>query len=365
MSLAVNYSAASDAARPVAPPEAPRVSVVVPCRNEARSVERLLDALRAQDWRVHEVVVVDDGSNDGTPGVVHDYGLRYPEFPLRLIASHGVGIPAAVNAGAGAASGDVLIRLDAHSCPAPDYVRWSVQALDAENAGVTGGVWEIAPGAATLRARAIARAVAHPMGAGDAAYRTGRTLAHAEDVDTVPFGCFRKALWQEVGGLNERLLTNEDYEFNYRVRRSGRRVVLDPRVRSTYFARTTLRALAHQYFRYGWWKAEMLKDNPASLRWRQAVPVAFVGTCWLLAAGAPFLPAVRWLLAGFLAVYLLALGAASTQICGGRRTWRILPFLPAAFAAIHFAWGTGVLVNLVTFGRWPARQAPSLSAGSA
>ena len=181
------------------------------------------------------------------------------------------------------------------------------------------------------------------MGAGDAAYRTGRTFHEPRPVDTVPFGCFRRATWESLGGFNERVLTNEDYEFNYRVRQSGRNVVLDPRIRSTYYARSTLPALAEQYFRYGWWKAQMLKVHPKSLRWRQAVPAAFVATIAalvvlvvvLVLAGTPTLAAVAGAgLAALLLVYLGGLLFAAQQISGGRRSWSLLPVLPLAFAPI-------------------------------
>lgn len=343
-----------------AAPGGERVSIVIPCRNEAASIERLLDALRVQDRSIHEVVVVDDGSKDDTAAILERYSRRWPGFPLRVVAGHEAGIPSAINAGAFAAHGDVLIRLDAHSCPAIDYVRRSVEALTQQDAGVAGGVWEVAPGNNTLTARAIARAVSHPMGAGDAAYRTQRAARGPLEVDTVPFGCFRKALWEEMGGFDERLLTNEDYEFNYRVRQSGRRVILDPAIRSTYYARTTFSDLAQQYFRYGWWKAQMLKRNAKSLRWRQAVPAAFVSTAIVLACLGVFFREAALMLAGLGVGYLLALLVASVRICGGGRTWKILPILPAVFATIHFTWGSGLLVNLLTLGRWPAMNGRNL-----
>ena len=335
--------------------DAARVSVVVPCRNEERSVQQLLEALRLQDWPIHDVIVVDDASSDASAEVIEAYGRRHPDFPVRVVRSPPVGIPSAVNAGIRAAEGDVVIRLDAHSCPAPDYVRRALEALRETEAGVVGGVWEIAPGRAGVVAQAIAGAVAHPLGAGDAAYRTSRAAGERLDVDTVPFGCFRKALWEQVGGFNERLLTNEDYEFNYRVRQSGERVVLDPRICSIYFARSTIGELARQYFRYGWWKAQMLKAHPRSLRWRQAVPAGFVAACAVLALSSPFVRPSAWSLVALLGVYAAVVIGASVRISGGRRNWRILPILPAVFAVIHFSWGGGLLVNLLTAGRWPRR----------
>ena len=330
-----------------------RVSVVVPCRDEAASIECLLDALRMQDRSIDEVIVVDDGSTDDTREVIERYRVRFPGMPVRVIPGPCHGIAAAVNAGVRAATGDVIVRLDAHSCPARDYVRRCVAAVQADDVGVAGGVWEVEPGAGTLTARAIARAVSHPMGAGDAAYRVGRALPAPRDVDTVPFGCFRKNLWAAVGGFDERLRTNEDYEFNRRVARSGRRVVLDPRIRSKYYARPTVPALARQYFRYGWWKAQMLRRNVRSLRWRQAVPTLFVAACLLLAGGSLVGPAARLPFAALLFVYLITLLAASVHACAAGHDWRIAPILPVAFATIHFAWGIGFLANAVTFGRWP------------
>lgn len=340
-----------------------RVSVVVPCRNEAASVLELLDDLRRQDYPIHEVVVVDNASSDGTSEAVTAFGRANPAYPLKAIRCERIGQPAALNAGIRQATGDVIVRMDAHSRPAPSYVRLGVEALEPPGTGVAGGVWEIVPGRRTVVAEAIARAVSHPMGAGDASYRIGRTMHEPKPVDTVPFGCFERATWEALGGFDERVLTNEDYEFNYRVRRSGRAVMLDPRIRSTYRARPTIGALAAQYFRYGWWKAQMLRAHPASLRWRQAVPAAFVATVltlslvslllWSAMGGWPA-TIVSGGLVLLLLVYVGALVFAATRISGGRRGWRMLPVLPLAFATVHFCWGTGLIVNLLTFARLPA-----------
>lgn len=345
-------------------PEHHRVSVIIPCRNERASVIELLDDLTRQEYPLAELIVVDNASTDGTWDALEEYRRAHPSCPLQVVKCERIGQPAALNAGIRAATGDVIVRMDAHSRPDPSYVRLGVHTVCDVGAGVAGGVWEIVPGRPTIVAQAIARGVSHPMGAGDAAYRTGRSIPEPLPVDTVPFGCFLKATWEQLGGFNERVLTNEDYEFNYRVRQSGRQVILDPRIRSTYYARPTLAALAVQYSRYGWWKAQMLKAHPKSLRWRQAVPAAFVAGVIALAgltaalgfAGFQVLFVVSALaLVGLLALYGGALGYAAWRISGGRRSWALFPVLPLVFATIHFCWGGGVLVNLLTFGRWPRR----------
>jgi succinoglycan biosynthesis protein ExoA len=327
------------------------VSTIVPCRNEARHIAELLDAIAAQTRRPDEVIIV-DSSKDETRAVVGQWGSLHADLPVTVVTPRSPAIPVAVNDGVRLARGDIIIRLDAHSSPAREYMALAVDALEADaSVGVVGGVWRIAAGAKTRMAEGIARAAAHPAGAGDAAYRIAYGSSGARDVDTVPFGCYRKSLWEELGGLNEALMANEDYEFNYRVRRTGRRVVLDPRITSIYYARATLGALAQQYFRYGWWKAQMLRSHPESLRWRQALPAAFVAGLVGLVLASLVLLGARVLLVLSLAGYAVALAAATTHLCAAQGVWRIWPAVPPAFATMHLSWGSGALVNLVQGGR--------------
>ncbi len=322
-----------------------KVSVVVPCLNEEANLGGLLEAMLRQDYPVLEVIVVDTGSKDGTIKILEKFQEQHPGFPLSWLIWPSGNIPDALNAGVSTATGDIIVRLDAHSCPGDSYVRLSVETLNETGAGVTGGVWAIAPGGAGAVARAITAAVSHPLGAGDAAYRIGVHGAGRKSVDTVPFGCYLRETWEKAGGYNEKLLTNEDYEFNYRVRLGGQKVILDPRIKCTYVARATLKELAVQYFRYGWWKAQMLRQHPRSIRPRQAIPVAFVVSLIVLALAAAFSGLARWALAIEAGVYLLALLGAAVRIGN--------LIVPAAFATIHFSWGTGMLTNLLTSGSWP------------
>ena len=334
-------------------PNGSRVSVVVPCRNEARHIASLLDAIRLQSYRVGEVIVV-DSSSDQSAEAVAAYCRRYPSLAITVVPVEKASIPVAVNAGVSRATGELIIRLDGHCVPDSEYIARAVAALDeSADVGVVGGIWQVAPGATTLVAEAIARAGSHPAGAGDAAYRIAHATAARKDVDTVPFGCYRKSLWIALGGLNEDLLTNEDYEFNYRVRASGRRVVLDPSIRSTYFARSTFGALARQYFRYGWWKVAMLRQHPTSLRWRQAVPAAFVAALLALGVLGAFSQTARVMWFGLVAIYAIVLVLAATDASRKAGRWRLLPLLMAAFATIHLCWGLGAVVNIATLGRWP------------
>ena len=286
--------------------------------------------------------------------IVGRYQRHHSDLRLGCLSHPGAGIAEAVNRGIEAAQGEIIVRLDGHSRPQSDYVGRALDALRDTGAALVGGVWEIAPGEPTRIGEAIAHAVAHPIGAGDAAYRTARTIDSGRtEVDTVPFGCFRKTIWETLGGFDERLLANEDYEFNYRVRASGSAVVLDPGIRCTYFARSTLVDLASQYFRYGWWKAKMLRRHPRSLRWRQALPGALVPLSVGLAVAGLVWPASTLLLGGFALAYGATLSVAAVQVAGGQRRWNLVWPLMAAFAIVHGSWSTGFATNIVSFGRWP------------
>ncbi len=334
----------------------PAVSVIVPCYNEAATIGLLLDALYAQTYprEALEVIIADGLSTDGTRAAIAAWQAAHPDLAVRVVDNPDRIIPAALNRALAVARGKIIVRLDAHSVPAPDYIARSVAALEAGKGDNVGGVWEIRPGGEGWLAECIAAAAAHPLGVGDARYRYASTAAA---VDTVPFGAFYRRLIERIGGFDESLLTNEDYEFNTRVRESGGTVWLDPSIRSAYFARPTLRALARQYWRYGYWKVQMLRRYPHTLRWRQALPPLFVLVLGVLAIAATVWWPARVLLGFQLGGYALALLGAGLHLAMRRRKPACVVGAPLAMATMHLAWGAGFLWGIVS----PPRVANTLS----
>jgi glycosyltransferase involved in cell wall biosynthesis len=323
-----------------------QISLIIPCFNEQASIGLLLDAIRRQTYQLDkiEVIIADGMSDDGTRDAIQDYASQHPELSIRLIDNPKRIIPAALNAAIEAAEGNVIIRLDAHSAPKPDYVEKCLAVLEETGSANAGGVWEIQPGAETWIACSIAAAASHPIGAGDARYRIS---GEPGPVDTVPFGAFRREWLKKVGPFNEELLTNEDYEYNVRIRKEGGVVWFDPSIRSIYFARPDLRALARQYWRYGFWKVRMLRRYPDTLRWRQALPPIFVLSTVILAALAFPFSLARLLLAVQLGAYFIITTIAGLLESIRRKDMGLILGFPLAIWTMHFSWGAGFLWNVL------------------
>lgn len=322
--------------------ELPFVSIIIPCYNEEATIHKLLEALRVQTYPLAqmEVVISDGFSTDGTRDVIAGFKKQNTDLSVRVVDNKAKTIPSGVNQAIRESSGEILIRLDAHSMPIPEYVARCVEAHQAGKGDNVGGVWEIRPGADTWVAESISFAAAHPLGVGDAMYRLN---AKAGAVDTVPFGSFRRELIQKIGAFDESLLANEDYEFNTRVREAGGTVWLDPAIRSVYFSRSTFGKLAGQYWRYGFWKFKMLKRYPHTLRWRQALPPVFVLALLTLIVLSLGLTVARVLLALQLFVYFFVLGLAGLRLAMKTRKGFLFWGLPFAIATMHIAWGMGFL----------------------
>ncbi len=333
----------------------PFVSIVIPCFNEERFIGKVLENTARQYASERlEIIVVDGMSTDGTRRVVEGFAQNLAKSttankaPLRvvIIDNPARNIPAALNLGINAARGEIIVRMDAHSVPSQNYVRRCVDVLQSDTAGIVGFPCQIKPRAETTEARAIALAVSHPFGIGDAKYRS--TNAKTGYVDTVPFGAFKKSLWTQLNGFDEALLANEDYDFYYRARKQGAKVLLDSTEFCTYFARPTLADLWTQYARYGRWKAQMLKLHPASLKVRQAVAPLFVLSIIVSLIGGFFWMPLWSLLMLIIIAYLAGSGLAAIHAVSKtrRKKYALVPEIMLAFLFIHLAWGGSLLWGL-------------------
>ncbi len=324
-----------------------KVSLIIPCYNEENTIQDLLAAICEQNFPLADLdVVISDGmSTDTTREKIQEFADDVPELKVRVIDNPKRTIPSALNQALQAAQGEYIMRIDAHSLPHPNYIKFCLRDLEAGLGDNVGGVIQIKAANQDWVAQSIAVAAGHPLGVGDAKYRIG---SEAREVDTVAFGAYHSSLIDRIGGFDESLLSNEDYEFNVRVRKSGGKIWLDPEIKATYIARPTLKALAAQYWRYGYWKLRMLSRYPETIRWRQLsglFVLSWIGLgllgIWLIWA--------RWLLLIEAVIYLSALLFAGTKAALDHNKAYLLLGLPLSISIMHFSWGSGFLVSLIVY----------------
>ncbi len=340
------------------PDDLPFVSVIIPVRNEEGYIGRCLQALAAQDYARErfEVIVLDGGSTDATEyetqHAANAVGLTvfFAANPKKTAAS-------GFNLGLTLAHGEIIVRLDGHTRVATDFLSANVKALQESVADAVGGPIETRGHGAV--GRAIALAMSSRFGIGDTAFRDEDAVE--QWTDSVPYGAYRREVFERVGGLAEDIDRGEDDEFNYRLRQSGGRILLSPSIRSTYYCRTDFEALARQYWGYGLAKAKVLQRHPGRFRLRHLAPSALVTT---LAGGLLLSVLDRrfgWLVAMAAGAYGVAAWlAALKETKGDAREARNVA---AAYACIHLPAGAGMLVGLIRglLGKTVAR--PSTGSG--
>ncbi len=314
------------------------VTVILPTLNEQAFILECLDSLQRQDYpAIVEILVVDGGSTDGTQAIV-----RAVSGPIRLIDNPEMTVAAAMNLGIANCGTGVFVRVDCHSLYADDYVSRSVETFLTTGATVVGG--PMRPEGTTAFGNAVAAVTTSRFGIGNGKFHYGTEL---EEVDTVYLGIFDKQAVIEVGGYDQETfhVAGEDQELNFRLRRAGGRIVLDPQIRSIYFPRDHPRALARQYRNYGLCKASTLKKHRTLPYWRPLVPAGMVAgsISWSLMFAARRRPSIA------LVPYLLYGVGATVVATGLSRRSKPASFTNClmALAICQWSYGIGFLEGMI------------------
>jgi succinoglycan biosynthesis protein ExoA len=321
--------------------DSPFVSVIIPVRNEEKSIAQCLQSVADQDYPKDrmEILVVDGGSEDRSPEIVAGFSSRYPM--IKLLDNPKLNAPAGLNLGIREATGDIIVRVDGHCLLEPDYVSQCVRCLRETEADNVGGLMQAV--GQDYVSQVIALAISSFFGSGGSKFHYAPKEQY---VDTVYLGAFRRSVFDKVGLFNERLVRNQDYELNYRIRTAGGKIFLSPAIKSSYYGRSTLGDLWHQYFQYGFWKLEMIQMHPQSVQLRHLAAPLFVlslfATGLLSLAHRGFLSLSLLTITSYLLVSLL-----SSLLIARHKGWKCFPLLPVAFAVMHFGWGLGFLWRLV------------------
>ncbi|MBV9266496.1 MAG: glycosyltransferase family 2 protein [Acidobacteriaceae bacterium] len=329
--------------------ESVKVSVIVPCRNERAAIIPFLDSLLNQELNGidMEVLIADGMSNDGTREILNDYRQQHPF--LRIIDNPDRLTAPGLNRAIQAASGEIILRMDAHTEYAANYVRRCVDVLQQTGADNVGG--PALTRADGWFAKAIAAAYHSKFGCGGARFHDP---AYEGYVDTVTYGCWWKSVFDRIGFFDESFVRNQDDEHNLRLTLAGGKVWQSPNIVSWYRPRTSLKSLFSQYFQYGFWKVFVIRKHETAASFRHFVPgLAVLGAMILSLATACAMATGSHSVAGALGTLLLALACAyaamSITASAMVRTeeWKTGAVLPVVFATYHASYGIGFLWGLL------------------
>lgn len=321
------------------------LSVICPIYNEERYIRGCIESILAQDYPKDdlEVIFADGMSTDRTREIVAEYTAKYPW--IRLIDNPKRIVPPALNAAIRASHGDIIIRIDAHASYQPNYFSALAAALERNDADNVGSVCKTDVLNRTPKALAIKAVLAHPLGVGNSSFRTG--ITEAKEVDTVPFGCWRRSVFDRFGMYNERLVRNQDIELNKRIINGGGKIVIVPDTYCTYFARETFGKLARNNYGNGKWNILTVyyTHQLKSLSLRHFIPLIFVMSLLLPAIAGFVWHPLWWLGAASLIAYTLVVSVISAKIAITKHL--SFTYLLASFFVLHLSYGWGSLMGLL------------------
>ena len=323
----------------------PMVSIIAPCRNEARFIEKAIRTILENDYPsdLFEVLVVDGMSTDGTRDIVKK--LCEQDGRIRLLDNPQKIVPAAMNIGIKAACGEYIMRIDCHATFASNYISKCVEVSQRTGAENVGGYWTTLPGADTPVAKAIAAATSSRFGVGGSEQRI---IGQEREAATTAFGTFKRKLFEKIGLYDERLVRNQDMELNSRIRKAGGRIIISPEIKVGYYGRATYRGLCQQSFNSGLWNpyTVWLTGGGGGLSPRHFVPMFFVSGLITFAIGVFFWRPLMWVLLAYTVAYLLPAVAFSIQ--SACRTKASVFLVLWSFVVLHIGYGLGSMWSIIT-----------------
>ncbi len=315
------------------------VSVIMPLYNEEKYIAECMDSLLLQDYPKEQMewIFVDGQSKDRTVSILECYKNKYPHL-INVYENPNKTVPFAMNIGIEKANGKYIIRLDAHADYARDYISKCVYYLDTINADNVGGV--AATKARTPFGNTIAKMLSTKFGVGNSQFRINGKSGY---VDTVPFGAFRKEVFDRLGGYDERLTRNQDNEMNYRIRKTGGKIYMSEDLRLTYYCRDTIKGICDMAFKNGKWNVITMRFVPGSMGIRHFVPLAFLLSLIALGTSAIYYRPMIIILLFELLLYFICDSYFSAKAANSIKEFFQLVYLHFIF---HISYGTGSLVGL-------------------
>lgn len=320
------------------------LSVICPIYNEEKYIAKCIESILAQDYPKDdlEILFVDGMSNDKTREILLGYTKQYPF--IKVLDNPKKIVPYAMNIGIKESKGDVIIRLDGHVEYPSNYFSELVAYLHKLDADNVGGLCETLPCGPSAKELAIAESLSSSFGMGNSYFRIG--CNSIKEVDTVPFGCFKREIFDKVGLYDNELVRNQDDELNGRIIKNGGKIFLIPNIVTKYYARNKISKVWKMFYQYGLYKplVNSKLGSPATIR--QFFPLLFVLG---LVIGLPlsFINAFfSYIYLGVLALYIIVSLIYTYKSVTRTHNYKLFVYQPITYFTIHFGYGWGYLVGL-------------------
>lgn len=321
----------------------PFVSIIIACRNEEKFIGRCLDSIVANDYpeKKMEILVVDGLSEDRTREIISRYAQT--NSSVKFLINRDKITPIAMNIGIKRARGDIVILVNAHCILDKYFLKYSTEYLAKTGADAVGGMLNTINDKHSSIAEAIPLGVDSIFGAGGRRYRTRTKEGWVRD--TLPYCAYRKAIFEEIGLIDEELIRAQDGEFNYRILRRGGRIYYTPKIKSYLHIRPTFNKLWRQHFQYGCFKPLVTQKVGVILTLRQLIPAIFVTSLIILLMLSVFFKPFLWLLLFVVGSYIITNLGFSLKI-SQKKGLKYFFILPGVFATVHFGYGIGYLKGI-------------------
>lgn len=321
----------------------PLVSIVIPCRNEEKYIEKCIDSIIDQDYPkdLLEIIIVDGNSNDNTL----DKLKRYNFDNLKIVINEREIVPISMNLGINLAKGDYIIRMDVH-CEYPvNYISKLVFSSIKYNADNVGTIMNTLPADNSLKSKCIALAISHPLGVGNSYFRIGSKKVM--EVDTVPFGCYRREVFNKIGLYDEELIRNQDDELNARLLENGGKILLLSDVSLNYYARNSIKSVSKMFYQYGLFKPLVNTKIKKPSTYRQFAPLLLVLFIFFGFFSIFISQIIFKIYLGILLTYFIILVSTSFRIkITNKLKTNALFILPIIFFMIHISYGCGYIIGI-------------------
>lgn len=324
------------------------VSVIIPCYNEEKYIQECLYSLIENGYshKNMEILVVDGRSSDKTRAIVQNLINEYPI--IQLIDNPKQKTPFALNLGIKSTQYELLLIAGAHSVYPKGYITGLVDAIKKPGVHVVGGAIETQVKHSNAKTEAIKFVLSHKFGVGNSMFRIGADKL--TEVDTVPFGLYKKEVFEKAGLYNEKLIRNHDMELSKRIQLHGFRIWLQPTLKCTYYARETFKGLAKNNYGNGFWNVKTLfiTKRFKSLSLRHYIPLLFLLSLLLpLIPGLLFHPVFLYLSVCSLLAYMLLIVSISLKNANKNN----FGYLVLVFIVLHFSYGWGSLMGIFSMNK--------------